>query len=469
MDEIDALKIFRLAKYYFYSFTGLLLTELASLLFFLSVYGLFTKILPPQDILITRGIFLYSCIILISAIVLIIWLSLRRVPTFNQKQIGILFGPVRDEELSKELSDLRKRLESEIRSRDFTNLISIKQIPPNHLTGPHDINIRLLNKARGQVLICGRFECLTVKGKQLTGFSSLTISCIKTILLKPQMIADALSEKKLGWNIENTIDKNIVANNLAELSRYIVALGLFSQNRFNESKVLLGLLYADVNVKYNQRRRIAPISRFIENIKQLYAISLLQEVRLEYLQELYEERLFQIPQPKLEAWLKQTNSALQLDPANSTTSYALIAIFQFLLGDIPAAKTSIRMSRNNLQKETQISCDFSEAFLLAYEGNLREAKKIYKRIMTYAPSLALLNSVLFFLTQAITKYPDKPQFKFIYALLNEGFGDVKLAITEYQEFIKVSESIPKFSQWVKEARFRIERLRNNSKKVPNRN
>jgi len=55
-----------------------------------------------------------------------------------------------------------------------------------------------------------------------------------------------------------------------------------------------------------------------------------------------------------------------------------------------------------------------------------------------------------FLGQATSTYPEKPQLRFAYALLNDEFGDKALAQEEFEEFLlKVNKTNDaSFVQWI---------------------
>jgi len=151
----------------------------------------------------------------------------------------------------------------------------------------------------------------------------------------------------------------------------------------------------------------------------------------------------------------------------------LLAILKLLSQDIDGSKEAIRKARTSVPVSKQSSCNISDAFLLTIEGNLRDARKLYRKIINSRniPDLGIMSNVFSFLGQAITAYPAKPQIQFAYALLNDEFGDRALAQKEFEEFIaKVNNSNDRgLMKWAREAKLRIQRIQqgipNNDTKV----
>jgi hypothetical protein len=67
--------------------------------------------------------------------------------------------------------------------------------------------------------------------------------------------------------------------------------------------------------------------------------------------------------------------------------------------------------------------------------------------------------VLSFLCQAIVKYDGKPQIRFVYALLNDEFGDKSIASDEYETFISLVKENKIYKNWKREAEIRKSRIK----------
>ena len=392
-------------------------------------------------------------------IITILWFIKRSIPKITKGKIGVLFGPAHTDEIRKEMEDLSTKLKKEIESKDFAKIISVKTLPPNIEVGDHLRNLQILGRARATVLICGNFENFTAKGKDVTGFSSFTISTNR-LPVNPQdtpiVLGDAVAGRQLGWTSENTIHKNIVAKNLSEIARYIVGLSLIADFKYDKAQLILGPLLLEIKQKYNQKRLPVEIRRFKDTIRLAYVMSLVKKVSQEYNTELVKEKIFQIDIPILQRWDHSLNEALNIDSGNFD-ALLLFAIIRFLLKDVAGAKDSIRKSRQFTPAQNQSICDLSEAFLFCFEGDLREARKIYRKIAKNPPSHQTINGVFSFLCQAIEAFSDKPQIRFVYALLNDEYGDKFIASEEFAKFILETEGIDLYKQWNREAKFRIKR------------
>lgn len=403
----------------------------------------------------------------ISLLIIIIWFVKRNIPKIKKGKIGVLFGPSHANEIRTELEDISKKLRKEIEGKDFTKIISIKTLPPNIEVGEHSKNLDVLTKANAAVLICGNFETFTAEGKHITGFSSFTISA-RTLPTSPQyapiLLGDAIVGRQLGWTSENTIHKNVVVNNLSEIARYIVGLSLIANTKYDNAQTILGPLLVEVNHKYNQKRLPIEIIRFKNTIQNAYVISLINQVSREYRKTLVDETIFRVNIGILQGWKHTLDEAFRIDN-KKFDALLLMAIVGFLLKDVEDAKNSIRKARQLVPFQNQNLCDLSEAFLICYEGNLREARKIYRKLTKNPPSSQTMTDIFCFLHQAIETFVDKPQIRFVYALLNDEYGDKSIASDEFKIFISETDGIDIYKQWNREAKLRLKRIEQSDETV----
>ncbi len=364
------------------------------------------------------------------------------------------------------MRDLSTKLKNEIERKDFSKIISVKTLPPNIQTGEHFRNLWILDKAKATVLICGSFEKFTAKGHNFTGFSSFTIST-KSLPASPQqrlsLLNDAISGRQLGWTSENTIHKNVVVNNLSEISRYIVGLCLLADSKYNNAQLIFAPLLMEIEKKYSQRRLSVEIVRFKNTIRKAYVVSLVKEVIEEYNEQLISENVFSLDGTILRKWEQKLNEALKLD-GKDLDALLMLAIIRFLSNDLRGSKEAVVKARMNSSSQSLNICDVSEAFLMCFEGDLRGARKIYRRLINNSPpDYKVMNNVFSFLYQSIEKHTDKPQIRFAYALLNDEFGDKTIATEAFEQFLSETEGKEFFNSWRREASIRI--LKNNTVNV----
>jgi hypothetical protein len=406
------------------------------------------------------GHFYLILYVIISLIIILIWFVKRAVPKTRKGKIGILFGPAHVDAIRTELEDLFRKLRGEIESKDFLKIISIKTLPPNIEVGEHSKNLEILTKANAAVLICGNFETFTAEGKHITGFSSFTISARllpATPQYAPVLLGDAIFGRQLSWTAENTIHKNVVVNNLSEMARYIVGLSLIANAKYDNAQAILHPLFIEIKQKYNHKRLPIEIIRFKNTIQKAYVVSLVKGVVEQYNKELTDENIFSLNIQTVQRWKDTLNRAIDIDNQDYN-GYLSLAIINFLSNDVSGAKESIRRARQYIPFQGQNLCDISEAFLLCFEGNLRVARKLYKKLTKNPPTYHTINSVCSFLNQAIGAFKDKPQIRFVYALLNDEYGDKSIASCEFNKFISEVEGNEFYEKWKREASLRIKRL-----------
>jgi len=416
----------------------------------------------PSQALIDRGkLFIWAVVCMFAWLgVFLVWYIKRALPRFKDEEIGILVASKSESQLSAELRDLEERLIDEIRQKDLTTQISVKTTPRNHKVRCHEDAISLLRRSKGRVLIWGRFEKITHEGKESRGFSEVSFTCHALPVeagRRVEMLGDSLVGKKWAWDIDNSIERPVVVQNLAEVARYVIGLSLIAEHRYAEAEPILGLLRVEVNAKYNSARVPFPVRRFQETIKRAFIISLVEDVRIAYENELYEERIFRLPPPVLDQWNQKLGQAIELDE-NVPGARLLLAVVAFLRNDIGIAQKYLR---DECQKfpVSRIPCAFSEAFLATLSGEYLNARKLYRKAMA-DPKVtrpAFIQPILSFLEQAACEYKDEPALIFVVGLLNDELNDSVRALSAFQEFVVTADGHEPLKRWVQEAKIRIQR------------
>lgn len=418
-----------------------------------------------------REILLIDAVVwtLLNAVIVAYWLFKRMVPRFRGGKIGVLFAAETEPELKKELYDLAERLVGELKQKDLREQIIVRRLPPNHKVQCHTDAMRLLAKARGRVLISGRFERATYKGKQVTGFSQVSFSC-NTLpyeaVHRAEVIADSFAGRAWGWDADNSVDRRVVAQNLAEVSRYVIGLSLLAQGRNDEAGAMLGILRLDINAKYLGRHVAVPTRRFQETIKRAYIMTLLNGVREAYQTQLDEEHIFDVPRSTLMEWTKRLQETIQLDE-NVPGSRLFLAIIAFLEGDTQQAMRWVRDECARFPT-SRVACAFSEAFLKVFTGDFHEARKLYKRV-TNDPTASqprFIHPILSFVEQAAAKYANKPELIFLIGLLNHELYDRVRAHEAFEAFIREAHGRDDLTAWIREAKIHIETIRRDLEGLP---
>ena len=391
-----------------------------------------------------------------------IWLVKRRAPRFRLGRIGILFAAKHEASLLRELRNLHDRVVDEIFEKGLGDRIEVETCPPNITIRSHEEALSLLTITRGRVLIWGQFETATRQGKEVVGFSKISVTCnlLPTeFVQKAELLGDSLVSRKWGWATENSIDRVVVAQNLAEVSRYVVGLSLLAEHRYGEAQTVLGLLRLEVQVKYASRRVPPVILRFQETIRRVYIISLVEGIRQAYMNELYEDRIFEVDRRTLAAWASALQEAVELDE-NVPGARLMLAIIEFLRGDIQAARQCLRQEEQR-SASSRLVCKFSEAFLATFAGDYHAARRLYREIMKdpRAAEPRVIQPVLCFIEQAAAKYPEKPELIFILGLLNQELHDMVRGLSAFEEFVTKAGGDPQRKRWVQEANIRIQKIK----------
>ncbi|MFA5167318.1 MAG: hypothetical protein WC530_02165 [Candidatus Omnitrophota bacterium] len=131
----------------------------------------------------------------------------------------------------------------------------------------------------------------------------------------------------------------------------------------------------------------------------------------------------------------------EVDPGNYE-AHLLRGIYYFLFErDIVKAKEEIRKSRN----ERDVSWQFSDAFLTAYDGDLETAHKIYRRAFLGNVSNAAPLEVETFIQDVLEQEPSKIQLWYCLGMINYfSKGDLQLAKQDFEKFIEEARKANSF-------------------------
>lgn len=399
--------------------------------------------------------------ILTCASLTVIWILKRRLPRFRRGKIGIIFAAKHDPELRRELGNLHDRVIDGIAQKDLVGLMEVRTLPPNrNIRTPQDA-LKILQATNGRVLIWGSFEKVTHQGKDVTGFREINFTCNilpRETIDRVEIIGDSLVGKKWGWDADNSIDRSVVASNVAEVGRYVVGLSLLAEQRYLDGRPILGMLRIELVAKYSSIRVAAEIHRFQNSVKNAYVVCLIEGVRQQYSKELYDERIFAVDARVLEEWDRQLREAIGL-VEHVPNAHLLCAIVQFLKGDTTTARWHVCQERQRFPL-SRVACDFSEAFLATFCGKYRDAKQFYKRAMRNprVTEPKFLQPILSFMEQATVKYGERIELLFILGLVNHELNDTLRARAAFSEFVAKADDNGVLRDWFREAQLRIARI-----------
>jgi len=166
------------------------------------------------------------------------------------------------------------------------------------------------------------------------------------------------------------------------------------------------------------------------------------------LEGLLSARFFYITKPTsyLDEIVKYLDAVQEIDPRNYD-AHLLRGIYYFLHDhDTTSAKREIRKAKNDRNSASQ----YSAAFLAAYEGDLEEAHKIYRRTFRgqVTPSTPL--DVEIFIGDVLKAEPDKIQLWYCLGMINYfDKGDLQAASGDFSRFIDLARKSGRFGASVK--------------------
>lgn len=148
----------------------------------------------------------------------------------------------------------------------------------------------------------------------------------------------------------------------------------------------------------------------------------------------------------------------RVDPENYN-GHLMRALVLFVKGrQVDAAIAEIR--RCQAQRVADRSWQYSLAFLLAYRGELQQARKQYQKAQEgQIPSRTVLR-IEDFIEWVLEEEPEKVQLHFCLAMVNDGQkGDRKRALEEFEAFVESGRSIRSFRNAIGFSLGRIRQLR----------
>ncbi len=431
-----------------------------------SFYYCFARIIGRHSLLVARAygepigtglahlIFLIG-FVLVLFLAFIFWRQYRSVPKFSKDELGILFAPDFDEEVEKEVNRLFIHLRQEIKLHEIGNRLSLKRLPPNLSISSAAEAGAMLKDAGGAVAVWGPMEQQSSDKGRTMGFSRFSI----TLIHRPAQVSVArygtlaMSLAGRQFHIHDgtqIIDRNIVARDIGLVVRNALGVKLLIDLKYQEAVKILGPLYVNLQSIFPGKRLI-PLQRFCLQVQYDFAYSMAMTISKQYREFLDNGKLYDIPSPILEGWLKTTNQAISIDSQNST-HYVSKGIYLFLMGDVDGA---IRAEKKAEQvAPIAISGpNFSLAFLYNFKGNLKLSRNQYRIGLAKKTSYEeeMIFQCLTFIRQSISRFPEKKQLRLALAVLELRRGSKEQGIRVLEEFLADGPHDPELEDFISEA------------------
>ncbi len=385
----------------------------------------------------------------------IFWRQTRSFPKFPEDELGILFAPDFDDELENEVNRLFVHLRHEIKSYELGIRFDLKRLPPNLLITSASEATRILRQAGGVVAVWGTMEHQSSEQGKITGFSEISVTFIHRPAQVLKSRLDSLLMSLVGRKFhvsDRTLiaDRKLMARDIGLIVRNVIGIALLIDFKFQDAVKILGPLHASLQSSFYQRS--IQEKRFCLQVQEDLAFALTMATSQNYNKFLFENNLYEIPLPFLEAWLKNVDQAIILDPQNSL-HYTNKAIYLFLTGNIDGAIIAEKKADKYAPRASSVQ-NLSLAFLYNFQGNFSLSRNQYRIGLAKKTSYAegMIAQCTNFIRQSITKFPDKKQLLLALAVLELQRGSKEKGIIALQELIANPPLLPELQGFVREAK-----------------
>lgn len=364
----------------------------------------------------------------------VVWLYPRRIPRAPRKSVGILVA------VSSETTGEERRLKA-----DFTDVLrscinestlrqpfEIIELNPFHCRRITDRNIaaHYLTRSGARLLLFGRVRYRVLEGKP-----NHILDLNGVVSHRP--IAEDLS-KRLSAEFTTIFPRRVIiqeevdvfafevsAKILDLVGKYMVAVATMTSGEIEYAQQLLEEISNRIDTWPTQLPTVQKIkARLPQRLAEVYEL---------HCRSLYFDWYTSRNKEYLKALEELASKLLQLHP-DSYGGLMTRAICAFVLRrDVREALATVK----KCEKVKDCVWMYSKAFLLAYQGKLKLAKKTYWRAFK-TPSITGITQleVEIFLQEVIAEEPDKYYLYYFLGLINRHAKDDKeAALRDFQSFI----------------------------------
>lgn len=377
-------------------------------------------------------VYIVSAILLFA--IFIAWLSSRRFPRIKKGKIGFVVNfncsNEQDEINFKEdfIDHLQKLINNSV-AGDFFQFIDVSKKVTKSIIDQDDAQW-LRAKTRAHFILYGKLKKRMIKGEStyvlemdgLVAHRPIPVELSRSVAIE---FTELLPRKILIKSTDDVFNFEFTSTWAGNVAKYIIAIAAALSYDYKYSVILL-----------------SELNQSLQLIKTDFPILLkLQALVLQRLAELdiLRARL------KYDAWqkgknislIKEAKEYLERTPEPYRHSYEyinLMAILLFLSNR--QVKSAIEILKG-CKKIEDPTWHMNLAFLYAYEENLHDAIREYKKAIEYSFEPDLILQIEEFLCWCIDSEPDKYQLYYLLGYFNWQIkGDKKQAIEDFKIFIK---------------------------------
>ena len=370
-----------------------------------------------------------------------LWLFWRTVPSMPGSKHVILFAPHGHPECQDLVRELYERFCHDFDTRRLSTRFRCKWLASHWTVHDHFEAHDLLYRTGARLLIHGTVSRGKVKGAAIEGFRSVSF----VVRHKPleqtarerfaEQLASAIAFRSFAArDSESFIDKDVVSQNLGEVSSFFLALALAIDGQTAQARDILQQLLSDVKPKLAAQKRKPRFRAFIDTIETYLSGTIVAECRALYEKELagnITDRSRDSAAEKCQELLL----AIKRLGKHMEHHYQCMAIIHFHFGRVRDARQCVEKA-SNLATSNLANQYLSFAFLALWQESYDKALRYYlnsRRQESQDPSI--ITDTIQFLDGVIRNNKDKPQLRFGLAFVNDHFCDLGRAIEEYKTFL----------------------------------
>ncbi|MFH1689429.1 MAG: hypothetical protein ABIE42_04240 [Candidatus Eisenbacteria bacterium] len=399
---------------------------------------------------VTRSQAILLTVLLVAA--LVIWTLSTRLPRAPRGGTGLAVAVVATSRKERELvrEDLVGQLSRLLGDSNPQGRFALVEFPQHYasMIRSHKDAARLMLKARCLFIVHGRARERRIGGQQT---HILDLDAVVFHGPIPDSMKRALSSefvellKRPRVSPDDTLFE-VTSREIDLVARYIIGI---AAHVFGDLDYALSL-FTELQARLESRRESSPPGVAIrQRITHRIAEVHLSLARMHY------QRWRSSRAPEDLKQMEPHLTALARIAPGSVETNGLRAILLFALrGDVPGAKKEIMKCKT----ATRPLWRYSLAFLLAYEGELEEAHKIYRRAVRHGMPAEFLEELEDSICWALAEEPGKFQLYFCLGLINwKVKGDHLAAIRDFETFVS-SASPGEFARQVELARAYLDDL-----------